>query len=106
MHLTITRFEVTQPVDREQLAILFQQSLPRYRVVPGLLSKHYYMEPDSQFAGGIYLWTSPEDAQAFFTPEFSETIRARFGGMPTVQVLDCPLTLDNIHADHRVSPMR
>lgn len=106
MHLTITRFEVTQPIDRDQLSTLFQQSLPRYSTVPGLLSKHYYTEPDSRFAGGIYLWASPEDAQALLTPEFSEAIRARFGSTPTVQVLDCPLTLDNIHGDHRVATRR
>jgi hypothetical protein len=103
MHLTITRFEVTMPIDRDQLATLFEQSLPRYSAVAGLLSKHYYMEPSSRFAGGIYLWSSREQAQAFLTPEFSEAIRARFGTMPTVQVLDCPLTLDNIHGEHRVA---
>jgi hypothetical protein len=101
MHLTITRFEVTEPIGREALAALFEQSLPRYRAVPGLLSKHYYMEPDSRFAGGIYLWARPEDAQAFLTPAFSESIRARFGSAPTVTVMDCPLTLDNIHGEHR-----
>jgi hypothetical protein len=103
MHLTITRFEVTAPISRAELAALFEQSLPRYSAVPGLLSKHYYMEPDSRFAGGVYLWATPQDAQAFLTPAFSEGIRARFGGLPTVQVLDCPVTLDNIHGDHRVA---
>ena len=106
MHLTITRFEVTQPIDRDQLTTLFQQSLPRYSAAPGLLSKHYYVEPESRFAGGIYLWASPEEAQAFLTPAFSEAIRARFGGMPTIQVLDCPLTLDNIHGEHRMAADR
>lgn len=106
MHLTITRFEVTMPINRDQLAALFEQSLTRYRDVPWLLSKHYYMEPDSRFAGGIYLWASPEQAQAFLTPEFSEAIRARFGALPTVQVLDCPLTLDNIHGEHRGAAVR
>ena len=103
MHLTITRFEVTAPISRDEIAALFEQSLPRYRAAPGLLSKHYYLEPDSRFAGGIYLWASPQDAQAFLTPAFSETIRARFGSLPTVQVLDCPVTLDNIHGDHRLA---
>ena len=103
MHLTITRFEVTAPIDRDQLSALFEQSLPRYRSAPGLLSKHYYMEPDSRFAGGIYLWVSAADANAFLTPEFSEALRARFGGLPTVTHLECPLSLDNIHGDHRVA---
>ena len=103
MHLTITRFEITTPIKRNEIAALFEQSLPRYRAAQGLLSKHYYLEPGSRFAGGIYLWASPGDAQAFFTPAFDEAIRARFGSMPTVQVLDCPLTLDNIHGDHRIS---
>jgi hypothetical protein len=106
MHLTITHFEVTMPIDRDQLTTLFGQSLPRYSAVSGLLSKHYYMEPDNHFAGGIYLWASPEQAQAFLTPEFSEAICARFGTMPTAQVLDCPLTVDNIHGEHRGAAAR
>ena len=106
MHLTITRFEVTMPIELDQLTVLFEQSLPRYRAVAGLLSKHYYTEPNSRFAGGIYLWNNLEDAQAFLTPEFSEAIRARFGTLPTVQVLDCPLSLDNLHGDHRVAVAR
>jgi hypothetical protein len=103
MHLTITRFEVSLPIGRDQLAELFEQSLPRYRAVPGLLSKHYYFEPGSRFAGGIYLWASEAAANAFLTPEFAKAIEARFGGAPSVTKLDCPLTLDNLHGDHRLA---
>ena len=106
MHLTLTRFEVTPAMERAQIVSLFEQSLPRYRAVPGLLSKHYYLEEGGRFAGGVYLWAGREDAEAFLTPAFAEAIRTRFGGTPAVTHLVCPLSLDNApHAQRTAAPL-
>lgn len=102
MYLTITRFEITQPFTRAEVARMFEQSMPRYAAVPGLLSKQYYLEREGLVGGGIYLWARREDAEAFLTPAFAEGLRARFGSLPTVQAMDCPVWLDNAHQDQRV----
>jgi hypothetical protein len=103
MHLTITRFNLGPNLTGAEAVRLFEQSLPRYAAVPGLLSKYYYLGAEGQ-AGGVYLWARAQDAQAFFTPEFTESIRRRFGSTPTVESMDCPIWLDNQHASQRIEP--
>jgi hypothetical protein len=101
MYLTITRFALGPGLSHREVVRLFEQSLPRYAAIPGLLCKHYYLA-EGDIAGGVYLWASKADAEALFTPEFAEAIRLRFGHAPTVQAMDCPITLDNLHATHRI----
>lgn len=101
MYITITRFDVKPSLSRADVARLFEQSLPRYAAVPGLLNKHYWLG-EGQEAGGVYLWASREDAESFFTPAFEASIRERFGSIPQVTAMDCPVSLDNVHQARRV----
>lgn len=101
MHLTITRFAIGPELSRADAVRLFEQSLPRYAAVPGLLCKHYHLGADG-VAGGVYLWARAQDAEAFFTPAFTEGIRQRFGSTPTLESLDCPISLDNQHSTQRI----
>ncbi|MBV6304062.1 YdhR family protein [Candidimonas humi] len=95
MHLTITKFEVDPDLTVADLVRMFEQSTERYTRVPGLLAKHYYLGPGRQ-AGGVYLWEDEERAKAAQGVEFVEAIRQRFGSVPEVQAMYCPLSLDNV----------
>lgn len=96
MHLTITKFKVSPSLAEAELVRMFEQSTQRYAQVPGLLLKHYYLAPD-HWAGGIYLWENEAQAQAALGDAFITAIRERFGSMPTIESLHCPISLDNIH---------
>lgn len=91
MITVITRF----PVGSSAEAIAkFRASVPRYRAVPGLMRKHYYVE-EQGFGGGVYLFHRREDAQALFTDAFSATIKDRFGELPTITYLPTVIIIDN-----------
>lgn len=96
MYLAITHFIVSKTISPPELASMFEGSAARYGAVPGLLSKHYYVD-DTGGAGGVYLWQNKQHADAFFDDTFNETIRQRFGSLPTIKAMQCPLSLDNVH---------
>ena len=102
MHLTITRFEVAADLTVADLVHMFEQSTERYTRVPGLLAKHYYLGPGRQ-AGGVYLWEDEARAKAAQGPEFAEAIRQRFGSVPEVEAMYCPLSLDNVRRSVRTA---
>ncbi len=50
---------------RPQLEGLFQQSVPQYQALPGLVRKYFTIGDDNR-AGGIYLFASRAAAEAWF----------------------------------------
>jgi len=101
MYLVITHFMVDAQIDSAELACMFESSAPRYAAIPGLLSKQYYIEDGDGGAGGVYLWERKEDADNFFDDTFRQTIAQRFGSLPTLRTMNCPIWLDNVHQIQR-----
>ncbi len=60
----------------------------------GLLMK-YYLTRESGGAGGVYIWRSKEDADAWYTPEWSARLEKTYGVKPTVIFYDSFVQVDN-----------
>lgn len=93
MHITVTRFSLGPHLTVAQARELFEASAPRYRTLPGLIHKSYYIV-DAQQVGGVYTWRDRAAADAFFTAEWSAGIVERFGSAPTVTALPVVLHVD------------
>jgi hypothetical protein len=62
MIVTIVTFELAAPVSLAEITKTFQATAPKYREIPGLLRKNYWLSEDARRAGGIYVWASRADA--------------------------------------------
>ncbi|HEX5847407.1 MAG TPA: hypothetical protein VFY53_14385 [Rhodoplanes sp.] len=56
MIVTIVTFELAAPASLAEITKTFQATAPKYRDVPGLLRKNYWLSEDGRRAGGIYVW--------------------------------------------------
>lgn len=83
------------PQTPEQASRSAEQSAPKFRGKPGLLSKHYLRERETGLGGGMYVWESREAAEAHFTAAWRARMTAEVGHEPQVRYFDVPLVIDN-----------
>lgn len=71
----------------------FIDSIPEYASAPGLLHKAYTLSDHREF-GGVYLWSSRAEAEAWFTPAWHERVRRLRGVDGDVRLLDARHTVE------------
>ena len=94
MIIASVRFRLRPGTTLEEATKAFEASSPKYRNVPGLITKHYVF--GNGRGGGIYLWESREQAERLYTPEWKAMITERYGAAPEIEWLDSPVTVDNV----------
>ncbi len=78
---------------REQAVAAMQKSMPQYQALPGLARKYFTLSDDGRF-GGIYLWNSRTEAQAWFSDGWRAKATATYGVAPEVTYFDVPIVLE------------
>ncbi|MHB1343740.1 MAG: monooxygenase [Thermoleophilia bacterium] len=96
MITALVQFSLPQPMTRDNARDVFSGSAPKYRDIQGLVRKYYLLSTDGGTAGGAYLWRSRQDADLFYTDEWKEAIREKYGALPSVTYFDCPVVVDNV----------
>lgn len=100
MITAIVEFKLPQAISLAQAKETFLSTAPRYRDMPGLIRKYYFLSDDGSKAGGIYLWASREDADRIYTAEWKAFVRGKYGTEPALTFLQCPVVVDN--ASHEI----
>ena len=95
MYVAIVHLE-TPVADHESAKEIGLKSAPNYLAAKdkGLLMKYYLSGETS--SGGIYLWKSREDAEAWYTPEWYKFMKETYSE-PTVTFYDSVVQVDNIN---------
>lgn len=96
MIIAIVSFRLPKPMSEEDAAAAFAQTASLYLGKPGLLRKHYFVTPEGDRAGGIYLWRSKFDADACYSDAWREMVTAKYGHAPEVVYVASPVTVDNV----------
>jgi len=95
MFVTITTFQLSQPTTLAEITKTFQSTAPKYRGVPGLIRKHYWLSEDGRRAGGVYLWDTRVDADRLYTAEWKKFVADKYSSPPTIEYLHSPVMVDN-----------
>ena len=82
MIVAIVTFQLPQPTSLAEITDTFHGTAPRYQGMAGLLRKNYWISDDGCRAGGIYVWESRADADRVYTPEWKQTVAAKYGSPP------------------------
>ena len=96
MITAVTTFRLPKPLTREEARSIFRSTAPLYRGVPGLFRKTYVLSEDGMTAGGIYFWSSREEAEALYTDAWRARARDKYGADPTVTYFESPVVVDNV----------
>ena len=92
----IVEFKLPHILSREQARETFLSTAPKYKGMPGLIRKYYFISQDGARAVGIYLWESREDADRMYTEEWRSFVREKYGTEPLLTYLDSPVVVDNV----------
>jgi len=95
MIVTIVTFHLPQPTTLADITTTFQGTAPKYRGIPGLLRKTYFLSEDGRRAGGIYTWESRADADRVYTAEWRAFVEGKYGTPPSIEYLHAPVMVDN-----------
>ena len=96
MITALVQFKLPQPVTREKAQKIFVSTAPKYREASGLIRKYYLLSEDGGTAGGVYLWKSKKDAEGLYTNDWVNSIRDRYGALPSVTYFESPVVVDNL----------
>ncbi len=99
MITSITAFELTEPVNHDELAQRFKKSALKYAEVPGLIQKYFCVSEDGKFGADIYLWESKAAEDNLYTEEWMERQVINFGTRPTITWMDCLTIVDRKHTE-------
>jgi len=92
--VTITRVQPPWYTARFLIVRGFRKSVPEYQVVPGLARKAYTLAATDGHFGGVYLWHTRADAEAWFTPAWFSRVRKSYGVEGEVRTLDIARVLE------------
>lgn len=104
MIVTIVTFELPQPTTVAEITKTFEATAPKYREVPGLLRKNYWLSEDGRRAGGIYLWAARADADRLYTDDWKAFVTEKYGKPPRIDYLHAPVMVDNREGEIVVAP--
>lgn len=68
---------------------------PKYEGMEGLTRKYYVMNDEGNQAGGIYLWETRAQAEAWYNAEWVKYMTEAWGEAPLLEYMDCPIVVDN-----------
>ena len=95
MIIAIVTFDLAKPASREEMSTVFQSTAPKYRDMPGLLRKNYFLSEDGRRAGGIYVWKSRADADRVYTADWKAFVAGKYGVQPRFEFVESPVMVDN-----------
>ena len=96
MVTALVQFQAPAPMSRDQAKAVFMSTAPKYQEARGLIRKYYLLSEDGGTVGGVYLWKSREDAERLYTKEWTNFIKEKYGGEPSVVYFHSPVVVDNM----------
>jgi hypothetical protein len=94
MIIASVRFRLRPGTTLDEATRAFEASSPKYRDVPGLVTKYYVFGNGK--GGGIYVWESRAAADKLYSPQWKKMIADRYGAEPAIEWLENPVTVDSL----------
>jgi len=94
MITAIVQYKLPSSIDLAACAAHFRGIAPGFRAVPGLIRKQFIYAEDG-WAGGVYLWQSRAEAEAFYSGPWLQGIRERYGMDPQIKYFETACITDN-----------
>jgi heme-degrading monooxygenase HmoA len=89
---TFVQIPIPQGVGNNLIVDGFADAEDMYRKVRGLLRKHFIIGESGTF-GGVYLWDSMANAQAWFNDDWCQRVSDIYGRPPIVEWFEVPIVL-------------
>jgi Putative mono-oxygenase ydhR len=88
MITAIVLYDLPPSIGLEECRAHFTKIAPDFLKAKGFLRKQFICRKEGGVAGGVYMWESQADAEAFYSGPWREGIRARYGNDPKIQYFE------------------
>jgi Putative mono-oxygenase ydhR len=88
MITAIVLYDLPPSIGLEECREHFARIAPDFLKVPGFVRKQFICRKDGNLAGGVYMWETQADAEAFYSGPWRDGIRARYGNDPKIQYFE------------------
>ncbi len=95
MITVLVTYKLPDGTDRNAARKSSQQAAPRFQGIPGLASKHFLYHEAEGLGGGFYTWESREQAEAFHSTAWLDSMEERMGSRPTLTFFETAVLVDN-----------
>jgi hypothetical protein len=95
MITAIVQYRLPPSIDLKACAEHFREIAPGFRTVAGLIRKQFIYAEDG-WAGGVHLWKTRADAEAFYSGPWLAVIRERYGMDPQIKYFHTACVTDNL----------
>lgn len=96
MYCVLWTYSVPPELSEDAIQRQFLTVADRYLGVPGLVRKYFGFTEDARSVIGIYLWTSREAADAFYSPAWIAGVTERWGAAPIKTEWIVPVVAESI----------
>ena len=99
MHIQIVNFRLVGMTELEYAEACVQQFAPAFRDLPGLISKIWLINPETNTYGGVYTWRDKASMETYKNSELFNAIvtNPRFTGLTSSDfaVMEAPTRVTN-----------
>jgi hypothetical protein len=88
-------FELGAAFDAARLTQLAQAAAPKFRDIPGLLSKTFTVDASRKQAVNFYVWRTEDDARRFFSAETLAWVTDVYGVAPALHFVPVVARVEN-----------
>jgi hypothetical protein len=88
MITAIVLYDLPESIGLEECRAHFTKIAPDFLKAKGFLRKQFICRKEGGVAGGVYMWETQADAEAFYSGPWRDGIRARYGNDPKVQYFE------------------
>ena len=88
MITAIVLYDLPASIGLDECRKHFTMIAPDFLKAPGFVRKQFICKKDGAIAGGVYMWETQQDAEAFYTGPWREGIRSRYGNDPKIQYFE------------------
>ena len=88
MITAIVLYDLPPSIGLDECREHFTRIAPDFLEAPGFVRKQFICGREGGVAGGVYMWETQNDAEAFYTGPWRDGIRARYGNDPKIQYFE------------------
>lgn len=95
MITVIVNFPAPKGASLHDMTEAYRATTGMFEGQPGLVRKYYLFDEEGGIGGGVYLWESREQAEAFFDTAWRDRLTRKYGVPPEIRYFASPVIIDN-----------
>jgi heme-degrading monooxygenase HmoA len=92
---TLVTFQYPGDFDAAKIRKIAETARPRFENMPGLRSKAFTVNANTQEALNVYVWDSEATARSFFNEELLQRVTTLYGVRPSIAFVEIAALVDN-----------